>query len=39
MKKELSILTIMKKEKCSWEKAESRNRERKTLSEFFPAEE
>ena len=34
MKKELSILNIMKKEKCSWQQAELKNKERKTLTEF-----
>ena len=35
MKKELTILSIMKKEKCSYQEAEARNNQRKTLSEFF----
>ncbi len=34
MKKELTILSIMKKEKCSWQQAELKNKERKTLTEF-----
>lgn len=35
MRKELSILKIMKKEGCNWEQAELKSKERKTLSEFL----
>ena len=35
MKKELKILRIMKEEKCCWEDAVKRFKERKTLSEFI----
>ena len=35
MKKELNILKIMKHEKCEWEEALAREKERKTLNEFF----
>ncbi len=32
---QLNILKIMKKEKVGWEKALQREKERKTLKEFF----
>ncbi len=35
MNKEARILKIMKDDGCSWEEAERRERERKSLSEFF----
>jgi len=35
MNKEIKILRIMKEEKCDWEEAQKRQRERKSLSEFF----
>jgi len=35
MKKEINILNIMKKEKCEWEEASNREKQRKTLKEFF----
>lgn len=35
MNKELDILKIMKKERCSWEEAVERNKQRKGLNDFF----
>jgi len=35
MNKHINILKIMKKEKCEWEKAFMREKERKTLREFL----
>jgi hypothetical protein len=35
MKKEMRILQIMQKERCDWQEATERAKERKTLSEFF----
>tara|TARA_Y100000310_G_C20368590_1_gene662433 strand:+ start:239 stop:346 length:108 start_codon:yes stop_codon:yes gene_type:complete len=35
MEKEVDILKIMKKEKCSWEEASKRQEERKDLNKFF----
>lgn len=35
MNKEVDILKIMKKEKCTWEEASERKKQRKDLSEFF----
>jgi len=35
MNKQVKILNIMKSEKCNWEYASKREKERKTLKEFF----
>ena len=35
MNKEIKILKIMKEEKCDWEEAKKREKERKELHEFF----
>ncbi len=35
MNKELKVLKIMQEEKCCWEEATEREKERKSLSEFF----
>jgi|TARA_Y100000310_G_scaffold142362_1_gene141797 hypothetical protein len=35
MNKEIKILNIMKEEKCDWEEAQKREKERKELKEFF----
>jgi len=35
MKKQLDILEIMKKEKCSWEQAVKKEKEVKQLGDFF----
>lgn len=35
MNKELDILKIMKKEKCSWEEAAEKKDQRKNLEEYF----
>jgi hypothetical protein len=35
MNKEIKILKIMKEERCDWEEAHKREKERKDLKEFF----
>jgi len=35
MNKELKILRIMKEEKCAWEDAVKKQKERKELKDFF----
>jgi hypothetical protein len=35
MNKELKILNIMTKEKCTWDEASEKEKERKNLKEFF----
>jgi hypothetical protein len=35
MNKEIKILKIMKEERCDWEEAQKREKERKDLKEFF----
>ena len=35
MNKELRILDIMKKEKCCWEEAEKKDKQRKKITEFI----
>ena len=35
MNKQIKIVKIMKEEKCCWEEAEKREKERKELKEFF----
>lgn len=35
MNKEIKVLKIMKEEGCSWEEAVEKEKERKTLNEFF----
>jgi len=35
MEKELKILRIMKEEKCGWEEAVVKQKERKELKDFF----
>ena len=35
MNKEIKIVEIMRSERCDWEEAQKREKERKNLSEFF----
>jgi hypothetical protein len=35
MNKQIKVLNIMKTEKCDWENAVKKEKERKTLKEFF----